>query len=97
MTAKERVYEVVRDSKKVDMDKDSVDKLIMIAYFMGREKAAKEICDEAREIFREQRKRAEECRYYNMAMKVQGSNYRIYSSDYSGDFTNTFGNDVTEL
>jgi hypothetical protein len=71
--------------------------LIAIAYFMGRESQAREMGDKAKEIFKAQRERAEECRYNNMAMAVQGNIDWIYSPDYAEDMTGLFGSDETKL
>lgn len=75
------------------MDRDDIDKLIALAYWMGCEDATRKICDAAAEVFAEQQARAKECRYHDMAMSVQGNISRIYSPDYAGDMGRTFGDD----
>ena len=94
MTIIERVKQAL---KNYDGEKDSLDKVIVIAYFIGREAAAKEISDKAREIFAEQQKRAKASRYHNFAMNVQGNVNYIYSPDYAGEMTSCFGTDETEI
>lgn len=83
--------------KSADMEVDNVDKLISLAYYMGRESATKEVCNEAKKIFEEQHERASESRYYMMAQKVVGGQTYIYHPDYAGDMTDMFGGDETSL
>lgn len=99
MTCIELIKSILHNPKMdgYDMDTDDMRKLIAIAYYMGRESAAEEICDKAREIFSEQRKRVSKCRYHKMAEAVQGDVTHIHSFDYAGDFTATFGTDETAL
>ena len=78
----------------VDEESDEVLKLMAFAYYAGREQSAKNICDKARAIFAEQRERARQCRYHQMAEQIIGKQTHIYSPDYSGDYTMTFGDDV---
>lgn len=94
MTIYERIKNAVQNA---DMETDNIDKLIAAAYQIGREEAAREICDRASEIFTQQQERAADCRYHEMAARVQGGISRIYSPDYSQDIKNTFGSDQTEL
>ena len=72
MTVKERIERALENR---EMETDSIDKIIALAYYMGREQAAKEICDNARQIFAEQilhQERAGESRYYKYALRLQG-------------------------
>ncbi|MFR6690684.1 hypothetical protein [Hominenteromicrobium mulieris] len=78
---------------EIEMDKDSIEKLVKIAYYMGREEAAREVSDKYNDHIAEQKQRASECRYHNMAAEIVGDEDYIYSSDYAGDFTNTFAYD----
>ena len=63
---------------ETEMDKDSIEKLVKIAYYMGREEAAREVSDKYSD---------------HMAAEIVGDENYIYSSDYAGDFTNTFAYD----
>jgi hypothetical protein len=94
MTVKERIKKAIEN---VDMEIDSIDKLITLAYYMGKEQAAKEVCDNARQIFTEQKKKAKESRYHNFAMAIQGNIDYIYHPDYAGDMTAEFGSDRTVI
>ena len=76
---------------------DNIDTLIAIAYFMGREDAAKNICDDVHDIFAKQIERANNCRYSKMAMTIQGGKTRSYSPDYAGEISKTFGDDETNF
>lgn len=94
MTVKERVLKALENR---EMEVDSIDKIIALAYYMGREQTAKEVCDSAKQILSEQQKRAMESRYHNMAMAIQGNVAYIYHPDYAGDMTSMFGSDGTVL
>jgi ABC-type enterochelin transport system substrate-binding protein len=94
MTLIERV-KVALDN--ADYEKDTIDKLINFAYFMGRETAVKELADKYTALIDEQRARAVQCRYSNMAMKVIGDKRFIYASDYRQDMTGLFGSDETAI
>jgi len=80
-----------------DMESDNLEKIITLAYYMGREHVAKEVCDSARKIFSEQKKRALELRYHKLGLTVQGNIDIIYHPDYAGDIISLFGNDKTKL
>lgn len=97
MTCKQLIDSIVRSEAHngYDMDADDARKLIAIAYYMGRESAAREVSDSYTAVLREQLKRANECRYRNMAMAIQGDVHYVYSGDYAGDMTSTFGPDET--
>ena len=94
MTVKERIRQAV-DS--MDCDVDDINKIVALAYYMGREQAAKEVCDRANTIFAAQRKAAQDCRYRNMAMQIQGGYEYIHHADYSQTMSDMFGADYTSL
>lgn len=96
MKIKERIEKALSNLGNFG-NEDSIDKLIAVAYYMGREQASKEICDKVSDIFAEQKDRAEKSRYHNMAMNIQGNIDAIYSSDYAQDMTKAFGGDETKL
>lgn len=99
MTVKEKIMNVVfsKDQKGYDMEVDDFNKLITMAYYIGREAATKEVSDKYNALIKKQRTRANECRYKNMANKIVGDNDYIYFSDYAGTMTDMFGNDETNL
>lgn len=94
-SVRDRIKEAVYADK--DMEQDSLNKLLALAYYMGREEATHEVSDKYNAVLAEQRKRAEACRYYKMAAEIVGNVKAIYSSDYAGEMTLTFGDDQTEL
>ena len=95
MTATERIRAALNLS--LDMDNDTVDKLLTIAYMMGREEATREVCDKYNALIRDQYERADKCRYHNLAHEIVGNIKNIYFMDYAGDYTATFGSDETNL
>lgn len=94
MTIIERVKECVNN---LECEKDTTEKLIALAYFIGKEEATREVSDAYTKLIREQRKRAAECRYKHMAEKVIGDQNYIYFSDYDGAMTGLFGSDDTKI
>lgn len=96
MTCKDKIKDII-NKHDFSMDADSWEKLVYLAYYMGREEATKSVSDEYSKLLSEQKARAKECRYYKMAMHVQGNYDYLYTSDYSGDMTSLFGNDETDL
>lgn len=93
MTIIERVKECVNN---LECEKDTTEKLIALAYYIGKEEATREVSDAYTKLIREQRKRAAECRYKHMAEKVIGSQNYIYFGDYDMAMTGIFGSDPTE-
>jgi hypothetical protein len=94
MTIIERVKQCV---KSLDCETDSIEKVIALAYYIGKEEATREVSDSYKKLIQEQRKRAAECRYKHMAEKVIGDQNYIYFSDYAGDITGLFGSDDTKI
>ena len=80
-----------------DFDTDNVAKLVIIAYYIGREEATRRVSDCYTNLIADMRKRAAKCRYYRMANKVIGPYDHLYFDDYSQDMTETFGDDLTDL
>ncbi|MFH1081502.1 MAG: hypothetical protein V1766_14805 [Pseudomonadota bacterium] len=84
-----------------DWDRGEINQLIRVAYFLGRESATQAICNAHNARIAAMRKRANECRYHNMAHaiidSINGDGRKIddviYSPDYAGDFGGEFGND----
>ena len=94
MTINERIKTALSE---FDCEKDDINKLVALAYYIGREEAAKELADKYNALLKEQRARATACRYYRMALDVLGDVEYIYSLDYYRDMTSTFGADKTDL
>lgn len=99
MTVKEKIMSIVDNPEQrgYDMEIDNWQKLVAIAYYMGRESATKEVNDKYTKLIQEQRKRANECRYNKMANRIIGERDYIYCSDYAGEMTVIFGGDETNL
>ena len=94
------VYDVVHnivDNHNYDMETDNVNKIIAIAYYMGREDSCIETSNEYRKLLAKQKERARQCRYYKMALEVQGDIDYIYMPDYARDMTKTFAYDKSEI
>lgn len=94
-TVRNRIKEAIYNSE--DKEDDTIDKLLALAYYMGREEATRETSDKYNAVLEAQRKRAEACRYYKMAAAIIGDVKAVYSPDYAGEMSLTFGDDVTEL
>lgn len=95
MTVKERI-ESILDSQ-VDMDNDSVEKLIYLAFCFGEERATRHVSNLYNKLLAERHARADACRYHNMANEIVGKKHYIYTSNYSGEMTSIFGNDPTSI
>ena len=89
MTCADRIKYAIENA---DMSNTSFDKLIALAYWMGRESAAKDIIDKHNNITIDQTDRAAASRYKGSARKIIGTPF-IYSSDYNQDMTKEFGSD----
>lgn len=94
-TVRTRIKEAVDNCK--DMEGDNLDKLLAVAYYMGREEATREVSDKYNAHLAAQHERAEACRYYKMAAAIVGPEKFLYCPDYAGEMSATFGNDATEL
>lgn len=98
MTIAERVRSIV--DSQVDLTDEvpaGIEKMIYMAYYMGREDATREISNRYNELIQEQRKRAQECRYHKLAAAIVGDVEYIYSSDYGMEMTSTFGGDPADV
>lgn len=94
MTIVERIKKAV---KNLDCETDNIDKLVALAYYIGREDATREISDKYNAVLAEQRKRADSSRFHNLANEIIGNTRYIHSSDYSQDMKTMFGSDKTKL
>lgn len=95
MTIKEYVKNLVKNWPDMGDENEpaSVEKMLLVAYYMGREQATREISDRYNAHIAEQKKRASECRYHDMAAAVVGKEDFLYSPDYSMEVTSLFGGD----
>lgn len=94
MTIIECVKECVN---ALDCEKDSIEKVIALAYYIGKEEATREVSDSYKKLIQEQRKRAAKCRYKHMANDIIGNQNYIYFSDYDSAMTGLFGSDDTKI
>lgn len=94
MTITERVDEILK--KNIDMDVDSFEKLVLMAYYIGLERGATEVLDKHNKLAEKQRETAEKCRYHKMAQNIVGDTF-IYDTNFRKDMTKTFGGDQTEF
>lgn len=96
MTIAERIKNIMADAP--DLESDSLEKLVYLAYMMGRETGVQETAHLYSAHMQEQSQRAQACRYYKMAQKLldNGNGY-IYQADYRGDFGREFGGDETNF
>lgn len=95
MTILERI-KIARESNEAWKDEDTLNKLIALAYEIGRESGVKEISDDYTALIASMRERANACRYPHMANAIIGKAH-IYHYAYAGDITDTFGSDKTNL
>ena len=100
MTILERVKSIINGCWDIGENQNepaSIEKMILIAYYIGRESATKEVSDKYSELIKEQRNRAENCRYHKMANEIIRDKNYIFFCDYSQDTTTTFGNDRSDI
>lgn len=76
---------------------DTIERLVSYAYYIGREEATRELCDEFSKIIEGQKFRAQQQRYCKMAMSVIGNKTRVYSDDYAGEVIKIAKEDKTEF
>jgi hypothetical protein len=91
MTAHEKIKQAMQHGPTPD----SIDGLICLAYYIGREAAARTICDEHNRRIAAMRAQAdaEHCRHVAHRVIDAAGGDSIYSGDYAGDVTATFGAD----
>lgn len=96
MTIKERIAQAARGESEIDH-------LIFAVFEMGKEAAAREICDEHNRRVALMRQAANTHPYRHLCNSIidagQGEPYGdiIYTPHYAGDMTDTFGNDEWTL
>ena len=94
MTVIERINQAL---KEADLETDSINKIIALAYYIGREDACKEVSDDYNALIAEQRVRANNNRYHKFANAVIGDQDYIYHSDYKQDIKTLFGDEQTNI
>ena len=97
MTVIERINSIIHSETDLDDSRPaSIEKMILLAYYIGREAAAREVSDMYTAHIAEQRKRASACRYKHMAGAVIGEENYIYHPDYAQEMTGLFGSDEAD-
>ena len=101
MTIRERVWKLYECEWPNNFADDnipaSVEKMIIMAYCMGREEATRKVSDRYQSLIKKQRERANACRYPHMANKIIGDEDYLYFSDYSSSMSFTFGGDKADI
>ena len=104
MTINERVHSIAKtgwNSPAVDManrDKPaSIEKMILLAYEIGREEATKEVSNAYANLLHKIRERADQCRYHHMVRRIIGDTKYLYHSDYAGRVAKEFGGDLADV
>ena len=81
----------------IDLETDSLEKLIYLAYECGKSDGAQHAASLYSAELRNQKARALKCRYYKLAMKIQGDIEWVYDTNYPNDLYETFCDDETKL
>lgn len=100
MTILEKVHELVHDTQWNFEAEDvpaSVEKMIIMAYYIGKEEATRKVSDAYAAHIAAQHQRAASCRYHRMAAEVVGPERYLYEPDYAGNMTASFGSDLAML
>ena len=98
MTILERVKGIMHSDIDLSDEKPaSIEKMIYMAYWIGREESARRVSDMYNQHIKEQRERAKACRYYHLAETIVGEERYLYSADYAGDVTGAFGSDLADI
>ena len=97
MTILERVRAISKADISMEADGPAtIEKMIYMAYWIGREEATRSVSDMYNAHLAEQRKRADACRYHHLANEIIGPERYLYSCDYAMDMTDMFGNDPAD-
>jgi hypothetical protein len=88
MTASEKISQLVRTLGPTPTTPDG---LLVLAYYMGREEAARRLCDEHNKRVAAMRAAADQEHCHHVAHRVitAGGPDQIYSPDYAGDVTSS--------
>lgn len=88
------ILEMIKEAnEKFGKNANDLEKLLVIAYNLGKEDGVHEFSDKVNEVFAAQKERAVQCRYHKMAMDIQGDVNYVYSPEYSGGWHEAFGSD----
>lgn len=82
---------------ELDLETDSLEKMIYLAYECGKSDGAQHAASLYHVELMNQKARALKCRYYNLAMKIQGNIEWVYDTNYSNCLYETFCDDETKL
>ena len=88
------VKEYINNCLDKDMDALSLESIVAIAYYMGREDASKTLIGMFYDKIEKMRERASKCPYPHLANAVIGTKKEnfIYSKDYAKSITNKYSN-----
>ena len=95
MTIIERIKNAIENHN--NWSEDNIDKLIAVAYYIGREEATRQVSDAYTAHISKQKARAAKCRYKHMAAEIVGPENHLYFGDYAMEFSQSFGQDDTSL
>lgn len=91
-----QVVDVITNNR-IDLESDSLEKIIYLAYQFGLEKGATGAAGKYKAVLRDQIDRASKCRYHKMAMQIQGNVKAVYDPNYGDLYLSTFGDDKTQI
>lgn len=98
MTIIERINQILDSHINfVDEAPASIEKMIFVAYMIGMEKGEMQTSELYNAHIAKQHKRAEACRYHKMAAEIVGPETYIYTPNFRGDITSTFGGDAADI
>lgn len=86
-------YEYIKNCVKKGVEPNSIEGLISLAYWIGRESAAKQVADSYCAKIEAMREFASSQKYHRLCNSVIDSVNMDYQPDYAGDVTSTFGDD----
>lgn len=97
MTIIERVKAILESDVNLCAEGPAtIEKLVYVAYYIGRESATRQVSNRYNQHIKEQKERAKNCRYHKMALDVVGPEDYLYTADYAGDITSMFGPDPAD-
>ena len=102
MTIKERINAIINTEHDWNPDGEvqaTAEKMIAMAYYIGRNHMAESLCEYYNALIDAQRERANACRYSKMANSIIGEHNHLNASDFSGsarEMVSKFGNDVSD-
>ena len=97
MTVKEIINKVRSRDYRIDLDEDTIEKIVYLAYECGKSDGAQHAASLYSSELRNQKERAKKCRYHKLAMNIQGNIEWLYDTNYANDMFETFADDVTHV